>query len=357
MAGGTQRPCGITRHMRGQRRTGRGTGKACGAVVARPELERAVNDLAARQHAVVTRAQLIKLGLRPGAIDRRIRSGRLRALQRGVYLLGPTTPVHAPFMAAVLSCGERAVVSHRSAASLWQLLSRPADSDIDVTVPGRDPGSRPGVCVHRVRLLGPDEVRTCQRIPITTPERTLLDIAAEVSARGLEQAVAEATRRRLANHRRLLTLIARYPTRHGVPALRELLHGDRRPALTRSAAEQRFLSLVRSAELPSPARPQPGRDSRGARVPRHPGDVATARRLTDRGAGPRSAGAGARTPLTPLLPCPPCPRKRRSRWRARSPRPCRTRCSRSSSTTTTRCSATSRARCAATTSASSPAIG
>jgi very-short-patch-repair endonuclease len=211
-----------------------------------------MHDLAARQHGVATRKQLIECGLRPGAIDRRLRTGRLRPLQRAVYLMGPVAPPHARHMAAALSCGPGAVLSHRTAASLWRLLSYPADSDIDVTVPERDPGTRPGVRVHRVRVLGTDEVRTWQRIPITTPERTLLDIAPDLSVAELEQAVAEATRRGLATRRHLLTLISRYPTRHGAPALRQLLHGDRRPALTRSAAEQRFLSLVRSAELPSP---------------------------------------------------------------------------------------------------------
>ena len=106
--------------------------------------------------------------------------------------------------------------------------------------------------MHRVRALEPAEVTTCRGIPITSPQRTLLDLAAVVGPRELEQAVAEAQRRGLADSRRLLALGARYPTRRGARALRLLATGDERPALTRSQAEERFLALIRAAELPSP---------------------------------------------------------------------------------------------------------
>ncbi|MGH2962145.1 MAG: DUF559 domain-containing protein [Solirubrobacterales bacterium] len=209
--------------------------------------------IAARQHGVVTRAQLLELGFEPGAIDRRLEADRLRALHRGVYLMGSIAPPFALEMAAVLSCGAGAVLSHRCAASLWRLLSDGANAtEIEVTVAGRDPGRRPGVRVHRVRSIGRDEVRAFRGIPITTAARTALDLAAIVSQRELEQAVAEVLRRNLASHGALLALAARYPTRHGVPALRHLLERDERPALTRSEAEERFLALVRRAELPPP---------------------------------------------------------------------------------------------------------
>jgi very-short-patch-repair endonuclease len=89
-------------------------------------------------------------------------------------------------------------------------------------------------------------------VPITTPARTLLDLAAVAHPRHLEQAVAEAERRRLASRRGLAALLARYPGRPGSRAVRALLEADARPALTRSEAERRFLVLIRSAGLPAP---------------------------------------------------------------------------------------------------------
>jgi len=215
-------------------------------------LERAIGELAARQHSVLARTQLVDLGLGTGAIDWRLRTGRLRPLRRGVYLVGPSATRDTHLAAAVLSCGVGAVLSHRSAACLWDLLPYPAESAIEVTVAGRDPGTRPGVRIHRIAALESDEVRTCRGIPITTPARTLLDLSGEVSPRELERAVAEATRRRLTTPSRLRALAARYPRRRGTPALRRMAISDARPALTRSQAEERFLALVRSAELPSP---------------------------------------------------------------------------------------------------------
>jgi hypothetical protein len=166
--------------MRRQRRTDPRSGDARGAAVTRKPVDAAIRDLAARQHGVLTRAQLLELGFAPGAVDRSLKAGRLQTLQRGVYVLGPVLPPLAREMAAVMSCGHLAVLSHRTAAHHWHLLLHPARSNdpIEVTVAGRDPGARPGVRIHRVRSLEPDEVTKLQRIPITTPARTLLDLAA-----------------------------------------------------------------------------------------------------------------------------------------------------------------------------------
>jgi len=82
------------------------------------ELEGRIADVAARQHGVVTRAQLIESGLSASALGRRLQSGRLRALHRGVYLVGPLISPLAPEMAGVLASGPGAVLSHLSAARL-----------------------------------------------------------------------------------------------------------------------------------------------------------------------------------------------------------------------------------------------
>ena len=209
--------------------------------------------LAARQHGVVTRAQLRGAGFTNRAIDRRLESGRLHRVHRGVYLVGHVAmPPHAREMSAVLAVAPNAVLSHRSPAWLWQLLPYPArPASVDVTVWGRNAGHKPGIRIHRV-ALGLGETRTCLRIPTTTPARTLIDLACQVSARELEQALARAQTRGLTSRRDLLALLARHPGRRGTAALRALLNGGSAAVLTRSEAEERFLALVRKAQLPVP---------------------------------------------------------------------------------------------------------
>ena len=145
-------------------------------------------DLAARQHAVVKRSQLLEHGYTDNAIGRRLRAGWLVRVHRGVFAVGrqPLT-LHGRFLAAIFSAGAGAVLSHLSAAVLWNLLHERGPR-IDVTVPG---GARKGgrtVIVHRSPLS--EAERTIRHgIPVTTPARTVLDLAAVVSARQLERAM------------------------------------------------------------------------------------------------------------------------------------------------------------------------
>jgi very-short-patch-repair endonuclease len=102
-----------------------------------------------------------------------------------------------------------------------------------------------------VTALDPRDIRKLGGIPITSPARTILDLAAVVRRRELEQALAEAYARRLARRSELASLLARRSSRPGTHALRALLE-DGTPALTRSQAEERLLALIRAAELPQP---------------------------------------------------------------------------------------------------------
>jgi hypothetical protein len=162
------------------------------------EIERGIADLAARQRGVVTRQQLLALGLSAKAIRHRLNTGRLHQLYRGVYLVGHTSaPTHAPEMAATLACGEAAVLSHRSAAHLWQLLHYSAHARLpEVTVPGRNPDARPDIRIYRVKGLDRRDVTRRLEISVVTPARALLDLAAVVSPRELELAYAEGQARR-----------------------------------------------------------------------------------------------------------------------------------------------------------------
>jgi very-short-patch-repair endonuclease len=213
--------------------------------------EQAISELAAKQRGVVTRAQLLELGLTRTTVDNWVKHSRLHPLYRGVFLLGHPRPIAgARELAAVLACRPGAVLSHPSAAGLWRLLPRPK-GDVDVTVPGRNPGRKPGIRVHRVIALDPRDIRKLGGIPITSPARTILDLASVVRRRDLEQALAEAYARRLARRSEFVSLLARRSSRPGTHALRTLLE-DGTPALTRSQAEERLLALIRAAELPQP---------------------------------------------------------------------------------------------------------
>src|SRR3954471_3094282 len=87
--------------------------------------EAAIAALAARQHGVVSRAQLAALGLGAGAIKHRLALGRLHPLYRGVYAVGHRSlRPEAWWLAAVLAAGPDAGLSHRSAAALWGCAAR-----------------------------------------------------------------------------------------------------------------------------------------------------------------------------------------------------------------------------------------
>src|SRR5690242_12712814 len=151
-----------------------------------------VARLAAGQHGVVARRQLLAIGLSRNAIDHRVVTGRLHPAHRGVYLVGHPKPApFAPEMAAVLAYGDGAVISHQSAAAIWRIRSQP-EGPIHVTLPSRSNRSRPGIRAHFTRTLVPSDVRNHRGIPLTAPIRTLIDLAAVLSSNELGRAYEEA---------------------------------------------------------------------------------------------------------------------------------------------------------------------
>ena len=169
-----------------------GVGRPVRVVGARDER---IAVIAGHQRGRVTRDQLRAAGISDDAIDRCIVRGQLRRVHRAVYAVGHTAPAPlADETAALLACGPHAVLSHQTAARLWKLLPD-GDARIHVTIRGRH-GARPtGVTVHRTRRLNRSEVRTVERLPITSALRTLLDLAANVDLRTLERAVEQALAR------------------------------------------------------------------------------------------------------------------------------------------------------------------
>src|SRR5215207_6218600 len=148
--------------------------------------------LLAVQHAMITHRQLVACGLRRGAIRRRLEAGRLRQIHRGVYLAGPVMPPLCEEMAAVLACGTGAYVGHGSAACLHGLPPHPAKPDpVTVAVVGRDL-RRPDIDIRRITTLADEEATEVEGVPVTTPTRTILDLAAALPSAELAALIAEA---------------------------------------------------------------------------------------------------------------------------------------------------------------------
>jgi very-short-patch-repair endonuclease len=133
--------------------------------------------IAAQQHGVITAAQLSRAGLSRAAVVRWTRAGRLHRLYRAVYAVGhPNLSSAGRWIAAVLACGDGAVLSHESAAALWNISPR-CPSTVHVTVPSHNGrGRREGIRLHRSATLTPEDVTRRRNIPVTTHARTLRDL-------------------------------------------------------------------------------------------------------------------------------------------------------------------------------------
>jgi very-short-patch-repair endonuclease len=206
--------------------------------------------LAARQHGVVTRRQLIDLGMSQRALEHRLMIGRLHRIDRGIYAVGrPALSQEGRWMAAVLACGRGAVLSNGSAAALWGI--GPALSCIEVTIPIASPRRRAGVRIHRRPNLRPAHVTSHRGIPVTNPVRTLIDLARRLDQGPMERAINEADRLDLTSPEVLSAALDAYPSVLGVGRLKSII-GARTFRMTDSELERRFLPLVDAVRLPRP---------------------------------------------------------------------------------------------------------
>ena len=216
-------------------------------------VDRAVGEIAGGQDNVISREQLLTLGVERGAIAHRIATGRWQRLHRCIYLIGPAPPtLSAQARGAALALGEGAVISHHTAAVMWGLLPPANEEEPHVTVPGRNVGRRAGLQIHRVRRLPEGEVTIRHGIRLTTPARTVCDLAATEPVRDVESALAEARIHRLATDRQIHAVIQRAPTRPGAPIIRTLLEQEDDSGYTRSKAERLLRDLIAEANLERP---------------------------------------------------------------------------------------------------------
>jgi hypothetical protein len=207
--------------------------------------------LATSQHGVVALWQLVGLGFGVRAVERRIRDGRLNQLHRNVYAVGHRRCTQRSYWrAAVLAYGDESLLSHRSAAALWE-LSRQGAGAIDVTAPlGRQgPSRREGIWIHRGRLH-PEDRDDRAGIPVTTVARTLFDYAEVADFQRLEKAWEEADRLKRLRLGEVERVCERGYGRRALRPIRRLLAETHAVTRTRSPLEDRFQAFCRHFDLP-----------------------------------------------------------------------------------------------------------
>jgi predicted transcriptional regulator of viral defense system len=178
--------------------------------------DRAAAELATSQDGVISLEQLLELRLSVKAIEYRLEVGRLHPILPGVYAVGHrVVSWRGRLMAAVLWAGEEALVSHRSAAALWEVLPSQRFR-IEVVVPRKSPRSRREVQVHQSRLIHPDDRGVIDGIPVTSLPRTMLDLAEVERPRRLERALEESVRLGKLDGRKLDELLVRTKGRRGL---------------------------------------------------------------------------------------------------------------------------------------------
>lgn len=209
-------------------------------------------QIARRQHGVVSRRQLVESGLGKEAIRQRVRRGRLHRIWPGVYAVGrPTLTREGTWMAAALTCGDGALLSHSSAGELWGMRP-PSRGWPEVSIPfERTAAKRPKMRIHRRRGIQDFEVAEHRGIPVTSVPLTLIDLAPRLTGPQLERAVNEADRLDRIDPESLRAALDRQPPRPGIAKLRALLDAPTF-TLTDSELERLFLPLARAASLPSP---------------------------------------------------------------------------------------------------------
>jgi very-short-patch-repair endonuclease len=160
-------------------------------------------------------------------------------------------------MAAALYFRGDALVAGQAAAQAWGLLDTTqllSDQDpVHVLLVGRNATPPPAVAVHRTRSVARQDIRWRDGIPVTSPARTLLDLAGTFAEDlELETALSAAFRNKLVRRTQLTDVMQRYPRAKGIATLRALLAQTESLHDTRSRYERKLLKLLRAAELPVP---------------------------------------------------------------------------------------------------------
>jgi very-short-patch-repair endonuclease len=209
--------------------------------------------LASRSFGVLTREELLHVGVTRSGIGRRIDAGRLLTEFPGVYRVGHRAPSReARYLAAVRACGEGAVLRGRAAGHLFGLLKGKAPPP-EVAAPVQR--RIEGVKTRRSRHLDARDTTTWKGIPVTTVPRTLVDLAELLSFDALSRACHEAEVLHRTTPAQVNAALGRRPKAPGTANLQRIIDGD--VHVTLSKLEKRFLQRLRTAGLPLPQTNRP----------------------------------------------------------------------------------------------------
>ncbi len=216
-------------------------------------LDERIAHLAATQHGAFSRAQLTAIGGTRDHARHRVRAGRWERPEPHVFCLAGSRPTwRRALMVACLAWGERSAVSHRAAGALWPLAGAWPEV-VEVTVPPDRRRTVGGGVAHRNRLPHVDTA-VLDGIPVTTPTRTLIDLAAVAPPGAVEEALDDALRRGLTSIPRLAWRLDRLGRRPGAGPMRTLMRARRAGSVPQSVFETRLLRVMRRAGLPAPER-------------------------------------------------------------------------------------------------------
>jgi predicted transcriptional regulator of viral defense system len=215
-------------------------------------LDGRVARIAGRQHGVVTLRQLRAIGMRDTSVKRRVASGRLVRLYRGVYAVGHVQRTReARWIAAVMASGPGSVLSHLDAAALWGMYETRART-IHVTTTAPSTRRLPGVKLHRARNLHPDDVTVKDGIPVTTVAKTLIDLTDRLTTDRVLRAIREAEYLGLLDLPTLDAAVQRARGRRRLVALSEARARHTPGQIVKEELEHRFQELLHAADLPKP---------------------------------------------------------------------------------------------------------
>jgi very-short-patch-repair endonuclease len=217
----------------------------------RAALDLKMAEFAGARDGVMSRQELLELGFLSGAIESHLANRQLVPIHWGVYAVGhKALSRRGSLRAALLACGDAAVLSHRTAADLWGISPRSSPL-IEITGPTRRRGGHGfRYCQSR---LHPEDTTEVEGFPVTSIPRTLLDLAGVVDRPRLERAVDRAVRRRLLDQGALNATIERNRGKKGRKLLTSVIASfDPATSETRSNPERKFLKLVTRYNLPKP---------------------------------------------------------------------------------------------------------
>jgi very-short-patch-repair endonuclease len=209
---------------------------------------------AGRQFGLVSLVQLLSLGFTRDDIRTRVARGQLHKIYPGVYAVGHVNLIpHARLLAALMTCGPNAFLSHRASASVRGL--RPINTKlIDVTVPGSNLKPRERLVLHRGRPPHEAEVTTYNDLRVSSVPRMLIELSAHETLRELDRLITEAVRRRLLDLAAMEEALSRHAREPGVGKLKQALRDYRPRPEDKSGLERAFAQLIAGTDVPPPLR-------------------------------------------------------------------------------------------------------